>query len=81
MDEREVDLSANQGAPCLHIGRGGQRCERPALEDGFCERHGPDGDERTRLAMKRRLIAVILGLAALWPFLWEFWREISQLTR
>jgi hypothetical protein len=31
--------------------------------------------------MTRRLVAVILRLAALWPFLLEFWREISQLTR
>ena len=81
MGEEMGDLLANCEATCLHLGRGGHRCNRPALEDGFCERHGPEGGVYAQSTARRRFFAVILGLAALWPFFWEFWHEISQLTR
>jgi hypothetical protein len=81
MREKTGDLLANCEAICLHLGRDGRRCSRPALEDGFCERHGADGEAYAQSIVRRRMVAVILGLAALWPFFWEFWREISHLTR
>src|ERR1700678_3615662 len=33
---------ADQG-PCLYLGPNGQRCDRGAVEDGFCAIHRPGG--------------------------------------
>lgn len=73
------NLSGNIGATCLHLGRSGQRCWRPAQEDGFCSSHGPGVERRVQLIASRRLIAVTLGFVVLWPIFEEFWREIDQL--
>ncbi len=64
--------------PCLYLGPQGQRCERPALEDGFCERHSPEY-AGTRSRFKKQIVAVILLLAGLlWPLLHELLRTLSR---
>lgn len=79
MRDQVGNLSGNIGATCLHLGRRGQGCSRPALEDGFCESHGPGAESPNKRIATRRLIAVILGISALWPLFAEFWRAINHL--
>ena len=81
MSDQVDNISSGTGPICLHMGPNGQRCARPAMEDGFCESHGPNAVSRNRRIASRRLVAVILGLAALWPFLLELWREVSQFMK
>lgn len=63
---------------CLHLGRSGERCLRAALEDGFCERHGPDAAWRFNIAARRKIFAVLLAAAVLWPILVELYRSLHR---
>lgn len=68
----------NGAAKCLHLGRSGERCSRAAQENGFCERHGPDAAWRFNVAARRRIFAVLLAAAVLWPFLLDLWRALKR---
>jgi hypothetical protein len=73
--------SADQG-PCLYFGPAGQRCNRRAVEGGFCARHQPGGSQVLSLPqISRRAVAVIGLLAVLWPVLADLIREILRLLR
>lgn len=63
---------------CLHLGRSGRRCARPAQEDGFCERHGPDAAWRFAFTARRRIIAIVLGFIVLWPILVDLYHAIHH---
>ena len=54
---------------CLHLGRSGNRCSRAALEDGFCERHSPNAPPQFAFAASRKIAAIFLAIAVLWPIL------------
>lgn len=75
--ERKIEQAVIQ-TQCLHLGRSGERCVRAALEDGFCERHGPAAVWRFNLAARRRIFAILLGAAILWPILAEIWRALHR---
>lgn len=64
---------------CLHIGPHGERCTRPATEDGFCYLHFAGTEAVARRDRIRKLIAIAVGLGALWPALFSLWREINRL--
>ncbi|HEV2297628.1 MAG TPA: DUF5763 domain-containing protein [Candidatus Acidoferrales bacterium] len=81
MRDQLDNISSDIRPICLHMKRNGQRCTRPPMENGFCETHGPNTAGRDRRIASRRLVAVVLGLAVLWPFLLELWREASQLAK
>lgn len=69
--------SDDQG-PCLYLGPAGQRCNRRAVEGGFCALHQP-GAVAAKLAKPSKIVAAILGiLGALWPFVSDFIREILR---
>jgi hypothetical protein len=76
-----VNSAEGQGPRCLHLGRSGERCGRPAFEDGFCESHGPDATWRFGTAARRKFMAVLLGIAVLWPWLADLWHAIQHLRR
>ncbi len=78
MRDQVVNPAEVQGPRCLHLGRSGERCEGSALEDGFCERHGPDAAWRFGIAARRKIMAVLLGISVLWPLLAELWRAIQH---
>ena len=78
MRDQVVNPPEGQGPRCLHLGSSGERCEEPALEDGFCERHGPDAAWRFGIAARRKIMAVLLGIAVLWPLLADLWRAIQH---
>ena len=75
--ERAIKLQ-NGAAQCLHLGRSGERCSCAAAEDGFCERHGPDAVWRFNIAARRRIFAVLLAAAVLWPILVDLWRALKR---
>lgn len=70
--------SPQSASQCLHLNRSGQRCPRPAYEDGFCERHGPEGVWRFNTAARRKIFALLLGLAILWPILVDLYHAIQH---
>ena len=67
--------------PCLYLGPGGQRCERPSREDGFCDRHAPEGSSGAWASPVRIAAAILLLLATIWPLLVRLLREISAWPR
>lgn len=66
---------------CLHLGAGGERCSRPAGENGFCERHDPSAGFNVGAMLAKRLWAVFALLAVLWPLLVDVVREIIRRLR
>jgi hypothetical protein len=62
---------------CLYLGPGGERCSRPAEDDGFCKLHGPERGKR----VARGAVAVLGVLIALWPFVVDVIRAIIRLLR
>jgi len=75
--ERTTELQ-NGATQCLHLGRSGERCSHAAQDDGFCERHGPDAVWRFNVAAQRRIFAVLLAAAVLWPILVDLWRAMKR---
>ena len=70
--------------PCLYLGSSGQRCNRRAVEGGFCARHQPGADRLQGLSIPqitRRGVALIGLLAVLWPVLADIVRELIRLLR
>lgn len=69
--------------PCLYIGPAGQRCNRPALTDGFCAKHrlGSPAVDEPESTFAKRAIAIITVLVALWPVLADLIRELIRLLR
>lgn len=81
MPEEEIAAKPWAYGPCLHLGSNGRRCERPALEDGFCARHSPDGAETGPWTWFRRIAALLLAAAILWPIIEDFLSELSRWRR
>lgn len=71
--------SPNAARQCLYLSPSGHRCASPALDDGFCERHGPDGVWRFNVAAGRRILAILLGAAVLWPILVDLYHALRHL--
>jgi hypothetical protein len=77
--------------PCLYFGPQGQRCDRPAIANGFCPRHTPEQlGQSLRLGVtlpaagrKSRIAAIVLAalfiFENLWPIVSEVFREIIRL--
>ncbi len=77
-----VWAAASDQGPCLYLGPAGQRCERRALEGGFCLRHQPgDGVKLSATQVTRRTVGIVGLLAVLWPLLADLIREIIRLLR
>ncbi len=64
--------------PCLYMGPQGQRCERPALEGGFCEHHTTDAVAVGPWPWVRRLAGILVAMAILWPIIEAFLNELSR---
>lgn len=83
-DQFPASQSASRSL-CLYFGPGGERCCRPALDNGFCTRHQPSRSP-TRLpdesrARTKKAAATVGILAALWPLIEELLRQIFRLVR
>jgi len=76
---------------CLYFGPRGERCDRPALEGGFCRRHlrragqasEPEemdrgSDEQASVITARRVLAFLAALAASWPVVADFVRALLR---
>jgi hypothetical protein len=80
-DER---FSPNRSAkvdqgPCLYFGPAGQRCDRRATRDGFCDRHQPGAPAiASPIFTPKKVAAFLMALAVLWP---ELARLLSALAR
>jgi len=74
---RETVNRAWQYGPCLYLGPQGQRCNRPAREDGFCARHSPEQAGAPRRFAKQAVAAILLLLGLLWPILHDFIRTLA----
>lgn len=64
--------------PCLYLGPQGQRCDRPAVEDGFCARHVPGAVDLGPWTWFRRFAALLLTAAILWPIIEAFLESLSH---
>lgn len=64
--------------PCLYLGPQGQRCNRPALEGGFCARHAPGAVDLGPWIWFRRFAALLLTAAILWPIIAAFLNSLSH---
>jgi len=71
---KPINYSVGFG-PCLHLGPRGERCTRPALEDGVCELHGEHPVLPRWFDWARRFAALLLLLILLWIVLADFLRE------
>ena len=68
--------------PCLYLGPAGQRCERRATQDGFCQRHQPSITAITApFLTPKKLAAFLIALAMLWPELTRFLSALARLLR
>jgi hypothetical protein len=76
-----ADAGSSSSRPCLYLGPGGERCSRPAEEDGFCKLHGPERDSVQGKRIARGAVAVLGILVALWPFIVDVIRAIIRLLR
>jgi Family of unknown function (DUF5763) len=72
--------SENKG-PCLYLGSDGQRCNREAVEGGFCLKHHPDRKEQELGSWLRRAGAALLLLATLWPHIANVLRMLFRWLR
>ncbi len=79
--EAQPQPSAWLHGPCLHLDPRGRRCERPALEDGFCYRHAPGSEARGPWVWFRRLAALLLAAAILWPIIEAFLEQLPHGSR
>jgi hypothetical protein len=80
-----IARNRNDQGPCLYLGSQGQRCSRPALENGFCAHHTPaqlgaavpDPGRKSRFAAIA--VAALIIFDNLWPVISEVFREIIRL--
>jgi hypothetical protein len=69
---------ADQG-PCLYLGPSGQRCQRRALEGGYCATHRPGAISLPSAPLSKKTLAAIIGIATvLWPIISDIVREIVR---
>lgn len=68
--------------PCLYLGPSGQRCDRRAIEGGFCLQHQPGGARKIPSGRSaRRAMALGIAFAVLWPILDALLRELIRWLR
>ena len=68
--------------PCLYFGPAGQRCDRRATRDGFCQRHQPGIPTISApFLTPKKLAAFLIALAMLWPELTRFLSALARLLR
>jgi hypothetical protein len=86
-DEAPLELasppraSGGDQGPCLYLGPGGQRCDRRAIEGGYCAKHRPGSISLPKPAFSKKTLAAIIGLAGiLWPYLADLVREFVRWT-
>jgi hypothetical protein len=69
---------ADQG-PCLYLGPAGQRCDRRAIEGGYCARHRPGASALPKPALFTKTLAAIAAVAGLlWPYIADLVREVIR---
>ena len=67
---------------CLYLGPAGQRCDRRATRDSFCQRHQPvTPADSTPFFTPKKLAAFLIALAMLWPELTRFLSALARLLR
>jgi hypothetical protein len=81
---REAPKTATKAdlGPCLYFGPGGQRCDRRATKDGFCERHQPGAPKvAAPLLTPKKIAAFFIATAMLWPELVKVVAALLRLLR
>jgi len=64
--------------PCLYLGSAGERCNRPALPGGFCDKHRA-GQRSLPMRNPARILAVAGAIVALlWPYVEDVVHEIFR---
>lgn len=78
---------ATSSLMCLYLGPGGERCDQPALDNGFCPRHQPNASSvgtvlRDQSRGRKKKAAATIGIiAAMWPIVEQILRAIFHLFR
>jgi hypothetical protein len=74
-----VQTDSRDRGPCLYLGPAGQRCNRAALDGGFCASHRPSGGIAGAVRDPARVLAATIAIVALlWPYLHDVVRELLQ---
>ena len=73
-----MNTQPSMATRCLHMGAYGERCWREATEDGFCERHSPNAPAQFAFTASRKIAAIFLALAVLWPILLDLYRAFHR---
>lgn len=73
--------TARFAGTCLHLGADGERCYRPALASGFCEKHDPEFRSSAPGSWLRAIAALLLLFALLWPLISDVLRELRGWLR
>ncbi|HEV2288588.1 MAG TPA: DUF5763 domain-containing protein [Candidatus Acidoferrales bacterium] len=79
MENQPTIEQHNSTSQCLYLSSSGERCTRPAYEDGFCDRHGKSTTWLSGNQMPRKLAALLIGLAVIWPILQDLWNAVRHL--
>jgi hypothetical protein len=76
---RPIASSGVDQGPCLYLGPSGQRCDRRALEGGYCSSHRPGATSLPKVTASKRTLAAIAAIAGLlWPVIADVVREIMR---
>jgi hypothetical protein len=74
-----IHTDSRDRGPCLYLGPAGQRCNRAALDGGFCASHRPGRRIASAIRDPARVLAATIAIVALlWPYLHDVVRELLQ---
>jgi hypothetical protein len=77
-DAKPASAGGPQG-PCLYLGPGGERCARPAIEGGYCQKHHADSSFRDSARPYARVLVASVALVILvWPYISDLVRDLIR---
>jgi hypothetical protein len=66
--------------PCLYFGPAGERCDRRAVQDGFCSKHQPGAKPLVSSSKPTKVMAAAIAIIGiLLPYLIDLLRELARL--
>jgi hypothetical protein len=72
-------VASDAMGPCLYLGPQGQRCERAAVDGGYCPRHHSDPElHRPARDYTRVLVATVALVIIVWPYVADLVRDLIR---
>jgi Family of unknown function (DUF5763) len=81
LPQRALRLQPPQDlGPCLYFGPAGERCDRRAVQDGFCSKHQPGAKPLVSSSKPTKVMAAAIAIIGiLLPYLIDLLRELARL--